>query len=421
MSKSNSTQWTTTSLGSIVTFWPGYAFPEVEQGKISGDIPFFKVGDMSRPGNDVALNSAEHYVTSRTCRFFGWKPCPAGAVAFAKVGAALLKNRRRLITQDTLLDNNMLAVAPRPGISSRYLYWLMQTIDFSRFVQDGAVPSVNQNQIGSYKVAIAPLSEQQKITEVLDTVDEAVRSTERLIAKLYIERAGIIQERLGEWESRHADNSDGSSRDVRWVQLGDIVRETLLGTPLRGRKDGNILLVKMGNISGGMLNMEHTEHISRSIVGSSIGHLELQHGDLLFNTRNTPDLVGKTAVWPKNLPPAICDNNILRIRFQPEVLPEFVNAYMSWGLGRNRLARLATGTTSVAAIYWRDLCKFPIPVPAISEQRRLVSGIDYSGSRLSCEQVELEKFLLIKQGLMDDLLAKRVGVWDVSDVDTLTA
>src|SRR6266487_3512410 len=108
--------WARRPLSDIVEFHPGYAFPDAEQGRRDENLPFYKVGDMSRPENGRVLTVAGNYVSELVARRYGWKPCPPGSVAFAKVGAALLMNRRRIIDRRSLIDNNMLAVAGRDDV-----------------------------------------------------------------------------------------------------------------------------------------------------------------------------------------------------------------------------------------------------------------------------------------------------------------
>src|SRR5687768_15666788 len=91
--------WVETQLGGHAVLQGGFGFPEVLQGRTDGAIPFFKVSDMTRPGNDVELRHAKNYVSRALAVQRGWKLFPTNTVVFAKVGAALLLNRRRILSQ----------------------------------------------------------------------------------------------------------------------------------------------------------------------------------------------------------------------------------------------------------------------------------------------------------------------------------
>src|SRR5690554_5307554 len=133
--------WPISSLGELVTFYGGVGFPEHLQGNTSGEVPFFKVSDMSRKGNARFLETANNYVSESLVRSLSWRTAPANSVVFAKVGAALLLNRRRQLVRQSLLDNNMIAASTNSAVSNDWIYWQLQLVDFADFVQVGALPS----------------------------------------------------------------------------------------------------------------------------------------------------------------------------------------------------------------------------------------------------------------------------------------
>ena len=80
-------------------------------------------------------------------------------------------------------------------------------------------------------------------------------------------------------------------KDWDVLPLGSVVKSTILGTTARGISavDGNIPLIKMGNLNGGKLVLNQIEHVHRSAI-PEMKTLKLEYGDLLFNTRNTPEI-----------------------------------------------------------------------------------------------------------------------------------
>ncbi len=103
----------------------------------------------------------------------------------------------------------------------------------------------------------------------------------------------------------------------------------------------------------------------------------LKEGDFLFNTRNSVELVGKSAVI-HNLP---CDNilynnNLLKISFGNGIDADYISYYFISSFGRNALRRFVTSTTNVAAIYQRQIITLLLPIPPTDEQRRIVKKLD---------------------------------------------
>merc|ERR1712000_211410 len=118
---------------------------------------------------------------------------------------------------------------------------------------------------------------------------------------------------------------------------------------------------------GGGFNLRNVEHLSSKKVEAN---LFLAPGDFLFNTRNTPDLVGKSAVWKGEYGKATFDNNINRITFNDEIDSEYICYYLTTGKGKSIIRSLPAGSTSVAAIYWKDLKKIRVILPPLPEQKK---------------------------------------------------
>jgi type I restriction enzyme S subunit len=192
------------------------------------------------------------------------------------------------------------------------------------------------------------------------------------------------------------------------MRFVDLVAAADLGTGVRRATRGTtIALLKMGNLGWGELQLDNVEAVDRDRVPGGDA-LRLRRGDLLFNTRNTPDLVGKTAVWRDELPEATYDNNLLRVRFVAGVSSMFVCLWMSNGVGRARVRLLSAATTSVAAIYWGSLAQYLLPVPSFAEQERIVAYIDEQDEALRTQQEQAVKASHLASGLAADLLTGRV-------------
>ncbi|NLX15064.1 MAG: hypothetical protein GXY44_15640, partial [Phycisphaerales bacterium] len=119
-------------------------------------------------------------------------------------------------------------------------------------------------------------------------------------------------------------------------------------------------------------------------------------------------------VWHRQLNQVIFDNNILRIRFADEALADFICYQLAFGKGKRRLHALAAGSTSVAAIYWKDLEKLRIAVPPIEEQIKICQVMRQNDTSITNLQDEISSLEEMKKGLMQDLLTGRVRVKGVA-------
>ena len=89
-------------------------------------------------------------------------------------------------------------------------------------------------------------------------------------------------------------------------------------------------------------------------TASELKNYTLRDGDFIYNTRNAPNLVGKSSVYHGVNDKYIFNNNILRIRFNKNVNQDYVNFYLNTPTGKNKIRKLVHGTTSVAALYQKN-------------------------------------------------------------------
>jgi type I restriction enzyme S subunit len=304
-------------------------------------------------------------------------------------------------------------------ISSKYLLNILlyesNRIRASCAKTGTTVESIETGFLKAYKIPLPPLPEQRRIADILSTVDEQIKQTGQKIEKTEKLKRGVVQDLLVQQGSESPQSTRFGPLRVEipdsWAvtTMEEICASRQLGTGERGDPDDDgVSLIKMGNLGIGSWDLSEVENIRNS--EEILDKCSLKKGDLLFNTRNSPDLVGKTAVWEFDFP-AVFDNNLLRLRFNNEVYDSrFINLYLSSDLGRNYLQSLVHGTTSVAAIYWKDLKNLKIPLPAKDVQRQIVNVVDSIDSHISTEKEYEQSLRELKRGLMQDLLTGNVRV-----------
>lgn len=192
--KGFSKAWTEYPLGNLGKACSGYGFPNSEQGGNKG-IPFYKVSDMNLAGNEDEMIYANNYVTDAQIDRNNWKPIvDVPAIFFAKVGAAVLLNRKRLCKRPFLLDNNTMAYSLNKNIlSTQFTKSLFETINLPSFIQVGALPSYNTNDIESIKVKIPKIDEQEKIGILLKKIERLITRQQSKIKKLQSTKQFLLQ------------------------------------------------------------------------------------------------------------------------------------------------------------------------------------------------------------------------------------
>ena len=171
-----SNKWDNYKLGQLGSFKSGIGFPDSQQGGTEG-IPFFKVSDMNNIGNETEMRNANNYVTQEQIAKNSWnvvKDTPA--IIFAKVGAALMLNRKRLVTKTFLIDNNTMSYSLNKSWDKDFGLTLFQTIYLPKYAQIGALPSYNASDIATIKVNVPNIQEQTAIGSLFRTLDDLLAS-----------------------------------------------------------------------------------------------------------------------------------------------------------------------------------------------------------------------------------------------------
>lgn len=169
-------KWNNYKLGQLGNFKSGIGFPDSQQGGTEG-IPFFKVSDMNNIGNETEMRNANNYVTQEQIMKNIWKVInETPAIIFAKVGAALMLNRKRLVTRPFLIDNNTMSYSFDESWDKDFGLTLFQTINLPKYAQIGALPSYNASDIAMIKVNVPNVQEQSAIGSLFRTLDDLLAS-----------------------------------------------------------------------------------------------------------------------------------------------------------------------------------------------------------------------------------------------------
>jgi len=201
---------------------------------------------------------------------------------------------------------------------------------------------------------------------------------------------------------RFPEFQDSGAWEVK--TLGEILVESRLGGNYEN-SDANtgIPVIKMGNLDRGSINLQKVQFLPKDYEYQNDDILEIN--DLLLNTRNTLELVGKVAIWKNELPTALYNSNLLRMTFHKDFIAS--NIFMNYCFNNqttiSSIRNIATGTTSVAAIYTKDLLKLKVAIPSLPEQRKIADCLSSLDALITAEGEKLQALKAHKKGLMQNL------------------
>ena len=361
--------WTSVVLADIADVRAGDGFPPDRQGRADGDVPFFKVGDISTAVQlgESTLLRARNFVSHEDVRELKLHVMPVDTVLFAKIGAAIGLNRRGIAGVPMVVDNNVMGVIPARFIEPRFVYWFMRTVKLERLAQATTVPSIRKSDVLQIPVELPPRNEQRRIVAKLDAVFAQTRA-----AKARLERLPALIEKLkrsilaaafrgdltADWRAANPDvdwADDLSACDStdtlpaipstwRWAPLGALTSRIEAGASFkcdeRPPGDDEIGVAKISAVTWG----EYDESESKTCMDAArvAPDLFIKAGDFLLSRANTISLVGACVIATEARRQVMLSDKILRLRFEGAP-PHWVLYALRSPWGRSEIERLATG------------------------------------------------------------------------------
>ena len=349
------------------------------------EFPFFKVKNLNSPR---FIKDFEHTVSQDTAKRLNAEIFPTDTIVFAKVGAALLLNRFRILAQPSCIDNNMIGLVLDHQCERDFLFHLFNQIEFSELFNQGPVPSVNGKQVGYITIPLPPLAEQKRIAAYLDAscaaIDRAVEAKQKQLETLDALRKSIITPAvLRGLDSSEPLQETGNAWLPRipngWKLVAlKRVSETQTGITLGKSYDPPLIerpYLRTANVQDGYLDLEKITTIE--IPESLATRYELRPGDVLMTEGGDLDKLGRGFPWEGQIPGCLHQNHVFAIRpILRLLLPEFLTFVTASRYGRDYFEATGKRTTNLASTNSTKVGLFPIPLPSITTQQKIVDYIN---------------------------------------------
>ena len=270
---------------------------------------------------------------------------------------------------------------PAQGVDERYLLAWLSTEDFRRRATVAMTGSVGLKRVPkevflSEQIPLAPEAEQKRIADKLDTVLTRVDAVNTRLARVapLLKRfrqsvlAAATSGRLTEdWR-----RTSGLSSPWPWVLLGEVARDFSYGSAAKSSPVGQVPVLRMGNIQEGALDWSDLVFTSDP---AEIAKYRLQDGDVLFNRTNSPELVGKTAVF-RGEREAIYAGYLIRVRCSSDLLPDYLNYCLGSPAGKHYCWQVKSDGVSQSNINAKKLAAFSFGLPSLDEQTEIVRRVE---------------------------------------------
>jgi type I restriction enzyme S subunit len=445
--------WLKANVGEVCSIFAGYKFPKHFQGRPEGEVPFFKVRDISKSVTigQNHLTKAEHYISQDETIELKASPFPTGSVVFAKFGEAIRLNRRAILAQDSLVDNNVMGLyAPESHLAYKYLYYWMLTVKLDEIARATAVPSIRKSDMEQLQIPLPPLNEQrrivQKIEELFTKLDAGVQSLKQTQALLKCYRRSVLKaavegELSREWREAHRDELEPASELLerilqerrekftskkykepaypdtsklpalpdRWKwaraeQLCDFITKGTTPKADKLSKVGDVPFIKVYNLThSGTLNFSiNPTFVDNETHTGCLSRSKVYPGDVLMNIVGPP--LGKVSITPDIYPEWNINQAIAVFRSLPSYETKFLSyllmtpQILDWA---KRRAKATAGQFNLTLAICRDL---PLPVPSLKEQHFIVEEVERRLSVVDKLEATVEANLKQADGLRQSIL-----------------
>lgn len=278
-------------------------------------------------------------------------------------------------------------------------------------------PALNDSDVKRFQIFLPPYREQQKIAQILDTLDTAIVETEAIIAKLKAVKQGLLHDLL----TRGID-ANGELR-LPQAEAPHLYKESPLGwiprewdfAPLVSKIDfpeGQVdprrapfcdwLLVAPDHIESGTGRLLSTATATEQQAIS--GKYVFDAGDVIYS-KIRPYL--RKAVLCSTS--GLCSADMYPLRPKAGINSRYLLAVVL-GDQFSRFSESVSMRSGFPKINRSEMAEFSIGWPCADEQARIAEVLNEADTKQVSTQGEHEKLKLLKSGLMDDLLTGRVRV-----------
>jgi type I restriction enzyme S subunit len=310
--------------------------------------------------------------------------------------------------------------AIKPSIERGYVeYWLKRSEQALAAQGTGTTFSaITKRVLNSHPIPVAPLSEQRRIVEKIETLfaeldkgEEALREVQKLLARYRqsVLKAAVTGELIGK-----------GSADWTPVAMGDLLEDIRYGTAKKCWPDGEgSAVLRIPNVVGSEIDL--TDLKFTSLTKKELEKLSLREGDILIVRSNgSANLVGRGAIVTSDAVGMAYAGYLIRLRLdRKRVSPAFLHIVLNSPAIRARIERQAKSTSGVHNLNSAETKAIAFDLPDLETQGAVVEAVQEALSRIAqgeawCE-TELKRSAALRQSILKNAFSGKLVPQDPSD------
>jgi len=328
---------------------------------------------------------------------------------------------------DGISATDLIPLRPLGGIPREYVGYFLRSrvvVDYANQKTRGIqLPRLPVDDLVKLPVPLAPLAEQRRIVARLESSINSIRVAKKALVKIpaLVKRfrqsvfakafRGQLTERdpndepaenllkriRQDWRRRWEEELRAKGKDPRkckyeepesveiqgleelpntwtWTTLGRVLDVVQYGTSVKADAPPNrgVPILRMGNIKEGKLGLAAMKYMDPR--AEDIPKYELKHGDILINRTNSPELVGKSALFDLE-GKYVFASYLIRLRAIGLVSPSYLTFLINSPIGRRHIDRVRHQVAGQSNINTHDIKSIPIPLAPSREQFQVAKKI----------------------------------------------
>lgn len=202
-----------------------------------------------------------------------------------------------------------------------------------------------------------------------------------------------------DWQKKYPEPVQPDTTDLPelpegwvWASIDQLTVEQKYGSSSKTNEDPTgIPVLRMGNIQDGDLDFSNLKYLP--VDHDEFPGLHLQDGDLLFNRTNSPELVGKTAVYRSQISPCSFASYLISVRFSGGYIPELASAFINSAYGKRWIKSVVVQQVGQANVNGSKLSALAVTVPPFKEQQEIISALHVQASEIVDQLKIVDVFL----------------------------
>jgi len=281
-------------------------------------------------------------------------------------------------------------------------------------------------QLKVYRQAVLKYAFEGKLTEKWRKRNKGkIPSSEKLIDWIRSEREAFYNQQLKKWENDKAkakvSPKPRKPKDLKpfkgddfswlfdlpkgwiWERLGWMSSGIEYGTSAKSVGTGKVPVLRMGNIQNMKFDWDDLVYTADK---DEISTYLLHAGDVLFNRTNSPELVGKTAIY-KGERPAIFAGYLIRVNNLASIVDsQYLNFFLNCHIAKQHGNSVKTDGVNQSNINGDKLANYPFPFCSLEEQKVIVAVLEEQISLIDKMETDVDSQIKKSDALRQAILKK---------------